>query len=113
MAGMRFPRRYRWVLAVAGAFGLLAALVLAYLSGGRYTRALYDRIQLDMTPAEIEAVLGPTALDFPTPPNLRPNDWLLAANEGDPSVNGPRDLWMDDRGAIYVICYTRAEERRV
>src|SRR5689334_23336858 len=55
MAGMRFPRRYRWVLAVAGAFGLLAALLaaLAYTRPERqYPREMYDRIRLGMTPAE-------------------------------------------------------------
>ena len=109
---MRFPRRYRWALAVVGAFGLLAALLaaLAYTRlEGRYTRAQYDRIRLGMTPEEVEAVLGPANFDSPA------NTWVWKAEEGrepeDTSL-GPGDWWGDDRGAIRVN-YTGGEERRV
>jgi len=55
---MGFPRRHRWVLAVVGAFGLLAVLgVMLYSrSQTRFTRDKYDRIQLGMTEAEVDAV---------------------------------------------------------
>ena len=122
---MGFPRRYRWALAVALAFGLLAALlvVLAHLRAeGRYTRAQYDRIRLDMTREEVHAVLSPAKPDVTPVPFIRPDDWQLDASDGwfpadkagvlPPASRKPGEWWADSRGAIWVI-YTGEEERRV
>jgi hypothetical protein len=122
---MGFPRRYRWVLAVAGAFGLLAALllVLAYTgSEGRYTRAQYDRIRLGMTRAEVQAILGPAKPDSNPPKSSTGDGWVSDAEEGKLPPHGdfllPEDLpptrewWADDKGAI-AVNYIEGEERRV
>src|SRR5690348_5411958 len=59
MAGMRFPRRYRWVLAVAGAFGLLAALVWALARDGRCeAERQVEKVREGMTFEEVAEILG-------------------------------------------------------
>ncbi len=98
--------RLRWlVIALALAGVTLAAFALRQQSD-RVTRENYDGIHADMTPADVEAILGPPG-DYTTGPNEPDHDrsvkaWLQPTRDPADPVNFA-EWWHVDSATVLVM----------